>query len=309
MRALRARAGARPARVAPGAVQRARADHAAVGGARCAGAAARAGAARRGAAERRAPRTSTSRPAPAPASRWCAPDRASAAAEAEFMIGALLPMLRRVPVVGAEGLLVGRELGGCHGRAWSAWRRRRGRWRSCCGPSARGWWATTRRCMPSDALWARWQRRAAGPARADGAERRGVRAADLLHALPGPARRALPAVLQAQPGAGEPGALEPVRRGGAGRGAGQRPHGRGLVRQPGARRCWTPGGRCTGIDTLQVTPRVASTTRESRVRSAWAVARRIDELLQPAAPPRARASGRRPPDELSLILQTVQRPA
>jgi D-3-phosphoglycerate dehydrogenase len=33
-------------------------------------------------------------------------------AEAEFMIGALLQMLRRVPVVNGEGLLVGRELGG-----------------------------------------------------------------------------------------------------------------------------------------------------------------------------------------------------
>ena len=29
-----------------------------------------------------------------------------------------------------------------------------------------------------------------------------------------------------------------------------------------------------GVDTLQITPRVASTTRESRLRSAWAVARR-----------------------------------
>jgi len=38
------------------------------------------------------------------------------------------------------------------------------------------------------------------------------------------------------------------------------------------------------IDTLQITPRVASTTRESRVRSAWAVARRIDEILAAAAP-------------------------
>jgi hypothetical protein len=37
--------------------------------------------------------------------------------------------------------------------------------------------------------------------------------------------------------------------------------------------------------TLQITPRVASTTRESRTRSAWAVARRVDELLSltPAA--------------------------
>jgi D-3-phosphoglycerate dehydrogenase len=34
-----------------------------------------------------------------------------------------------------------------------------------------------------------------------------------------------------------------------------------------------------GIENLQITPRVASTTRESRLRSAWAVAKRIDEML------------------------------
>jgi D-3-phosphoglycerate dehydrogenase len=60
---------------------------------------------------RRAPRTSTSTPARAPASRWCARPR-QRRAEAEFAIGALLQMLRRVPVLNAEGLLVGRELGG-----------------------------------------------------------------------------------------------------------------------------------------------------------------------------------------------------
>jgi D-3-phosphoglycerate dehydrogenase len=41
------------------------------------------------------------------------PATASATAEAEFVIGALLAMLRRVPIVNAEGLLVGRELGAC----------------------------------------------------------------------------------------------------------------------------------------------------------------------------------------------------
>ncbi len=46
--------------------------------------------------------------------------------------------------------------------------------------------------------------------------------------------------------------------------------------EPGAQ---DPGRPLRHIDTLQVTPRVASTTQESRVRSAWAVARRIDELL------------------------------
>jgi phosphoglycerate dehydrogenase-like enzyme len=40
-----------------------------------------------------------------------------------------------------------------------------------------------------------------------------------------------------------------------------------------------PGRPLRHLDTLQVTPRVASTTLESRSRSAWAVARRIDELL------------------------------
>ena len=34
------------------------------------------------------------------------------------------------------------------------------------------------------------------------------------------------------------------------------------------------------VDNLQITPRVASTTRESRIRSAWGVARRIDEVLR-----------------------------
>lgn len=41
------------------------------------------------------------------------PQDASATAEAEFVIGALLQLLRRVPVLSNEGLLVGRELGAC----------------------------------------------------------------------------------------------------------------------------------------------------------------------------------------------------
>jgi phosphoglycerate dehydrogenase-like enzyme len=45
-----------------------------------------------------------------------------------------------------------------------------------------------------------------------------------------------------------------------------------------------PGRPLERIDTLQVTPRVASTTRESRLRAAWDVARHIDSLLAPADP-------------------------
>jgi D-3-phosphoglycerate dehydrogenase / 2-oxoglutarate reductase len=42
------------------------------------------------------------------------------------------------------------------------------------------------------------------------------------------------------------------------------------------------GRPLNGIENLQITPRVASTTRESRLRSAWAVVKRIDELLSNA---------------------------
>jgi phosphoglycerate dehydrogenase-like enzyme len=61
--------------------------------------------------------------------------------------------------------------------------------------------------------------------------------------------------------------------------------------EPGA---LDPGRPLRHLDTLQVTPRVSSTTRESRLRSAWAVAQRIDTILQaePArGPVRRRAAG------------------
>ncbi|MGS0755850.1 hypothetical protein ACVBEH_15005 [Roseateles sp. GG27B] len=40
-----------------------------------------------------------------------------------------------------------------------------------------------------------------------------------------------------------------------------------------------PGRPLHGLSALQVTPRLAGTTRESRTRAAWSVARGIDELL------------------------------
>ena len=73
--------------------------------------------------------------------------------------------------------------------------------------------------------------------------------------------------------------------------------------EPGA---LDPGRPLHDIDTLQITPRVASTTRESRIRSAWAVARRIDELLTGHAGPRA-ASSRRRRQTTRLILQPAKR--
>jgi phosphoglycerate dehydrogenase-like enzyme len=54
-----------------------------------------------------------------------------------------------------------------------------------------------------------------------------------------------------------------------------------------------PGQPLHGVAALQVTPRLAGTTRESRTRAAWGVARRIDELLAASPEPAAefRASG------------------
>jgi len=52
--------------------------------------------------------------------------------------------------------------------------------------------------------------------------------------------------------------------------------------EPGA---MDPGRPLHDVDSLQITPRVAATTRESRIRSAWAVVRRIDELLAANASP------------------------
>jgi phosphoglycerate dehydrogenase-like enzyme len=46
--------------------------------------------------------------------------------------------------------------------------------------------------------------------------------------------------------------------------------------EPGA---LDPGRPLYGFENLQITPRLASTTRESRLRSAWSVVKRIDELL------------------------------
>jgi D-3-phosphoglycerate dehydrogenase len=60
-----------------------------------------------------------------------------------------------------------------------------------------------------------------------------------------------------------------------------------------------PGRPLRHIDTLQVMPRVAATTQGSRVRSAWAVARRVDELLS-VSPPRSEFRGTLPDEFADL---------
>jgi len=65
-----------------------------------------------------------------------------------------------------------------------------------------------------------------------------------------------------------------------------------------------PGRPLAQISTLQVTPRVAAITRESRSRSAWAIARRIHALLSaakstPAEPASFEDLKRQPSDALA----------
>ena len=61
-----------------------------------------------------------------------------------------------------------------------------------------------------------------------------------------------------------------------------------------------PGRPLHQVRGLQVTPRVAGTTRESRLRSAWAVVRHIDELLaETPRPATAQPTGPEPPVDLA----------
>ncbi len=205
------------------------------------------------------------------------PAGASAAAEAEFIIGALLQLLRRVPVCNAEGLRVGRELGaavvGVVGITPTV--KPLAQLLSAFGARVTGYDPGVHASDPV------WQRAGVEPV----SLLELVRGSDCLCLLLGYATRyrglfgerllsearlnqvvvclshsrlfdeaALAHALTQGPMAAawldslEPGALD---------------EGRPLHQ----------------VATLQVTPRVASSTHESRVRSAWAVARRIDEAL------------------------------
>jgi D-3-phosphoglycerate dehydrogenase / 2-oxoglutarate reductase len=202
---------------------------------------------------------------------------ATAQAEAEFMIGALLSLLRRVPVVGSDGTLVGRELGaatvGLIGMAPAA--RSMAQLLAGFGSRVVGYDPSLH---ASDSVWERWKVKPMGL-------RELLETSDAVcvqlsyfsryHGLLG--ERFLPfckpnqvivsiahsalfnekaladALISGRIAAAwldslEPGALD-------------------------------VGRPLSGMDTLQITPRVASTTRESRLRSAWAVVKRIDELL------------------------------
>ncbi len=204
---------------------------------------------------------------------------ASAQAEAEFMIHALLSLLRRFPVVGPDGKLAGRELGACTvGLIGMA-------------PAARsmaqmlgGFDAKLVGYDPalhlSDGVWERWRVLPLGL-------RELLQEADAVCVqLPYFSRyrgllgeRFLPfckpnqVIVSISHSAlfDEAWLAEAL--------ATDRLAAVWLDSlEPGA---LDPGRPLHGIETLQVSPRVASTTRESHRRSAWAVAKRIDELIRP----------------------------
>ncbi len=210
------------------------------------------------------------------------PASASAVAEAEFTVSAWLQMLRRVPILNNEGLLVGRELGGCTvgvvGMTPAV--KPLTQLLAAFGAPVLGYDPGVH---ASDAIWAR---HGIEPVSLRELMHRSDAVCVLLTYYPRYAglfgervlaecktdqvivslahsslfnEAALARALSEGPLAAawfdslEPGLLD-------------------------------PGRALRHIDTLQVTPRVAGTTQQSRTRSAWAVARRIDELLfAPAA--------------------------
>lgn len=202
---------------------------------------------------------------------------ATASAEAEFVIGALLALLRRVPVHSSDGMLVGRELGcatiGLIGITPAA--RMLAQLLAAFGARVVGYDPATH---AQDSLWVEWGIEPVALreliALSDGVSvqlnyfqrYRGLLGERVLaHAKPGQVLVSL-----AHSAVFDERALADALA-----------HGRLLAAwfdsvEPGL---LEPGRPLCGQAALQVTPRLASTTRESRTRAAWGVARRIDELL------------------------------
>jgi len=207
---------------------------------------------------------------------------ATAQAEAEFMIGALLSLMRRVPVLGSDGMLVGRELGaatvGLIGMAPAA--RSMVQMLAGFGSKMVGYDPALH---ASDSVFERWRVKPLGLREL--LERSDAVCVQLsyfsrYHGLLGD--RFLPfckpnqvIVSIAHSGLFDEAALAEALTGGRVAAAWLD------SLEPGA---LDEGRPLHGLDNLQITPRVASTTRESRLRSAWAVARRIDEMLSATAP-------------------------
>jgi D-3-phosphoglycerate dehydrogenase len=216
------------------------------------------------------------------------------------MIGALIQMLRRVPVVSEDGLLVGRELGsaivGLIGMTPGA--RAVAQLLQAFGAKVLGYDPAVH---ASDGMWLRWRVEPVSLAelleRSDG----------VCVQLPYYTRylgllgerflaRCKPhqvMVSLSHSSLFDEAALAEVL------GSGQMAAAWFDCLEPGA---LEPGRPLHDIDTLQITPRVASTTLESRLRSAWSVARRIDEILSTAPAGRQPFRPTGPGDAIDLAL-------
>jgi phosphoglycerate dehydrogenase-like enzyme len=205
------------------------------------------------------------------------PVTASAVAEAEYVIGALLQMLRRVPVMSADGMLVGRELAGARigviGMPPSA--KPLARLLSAFGAKVVGYDPAVH---GADSLWARWGVEPFSMTdvfeHCDGvcvlltyfSRYRGLIGERFLAA----AKPNQVMVSLAHSSLFDEAALAQALT------SGRLAAAWFDSMEPGMMDIGRP---LRHLDTLQVTPHVASTTLESRSRSAWAVARRLDKLL------------------------------
>ena len=226
------------------------------------------------------------------------PATASAQSEAEFAIGAALQLLRRVPIVNVEGLLVGRELGSCSVGlvGMTAGARPLAQLLRAFGANAVGY---DPGLHMSDALWAGWGVRPL-------ALRELFEQCDVVCVLLSYFTRYRGLIGErylstckpnqvlvslAPSGLFNEAALAEVLQSGRMAAAWLD------SLEPGA---MEPGRPLHNVENLQVTPRVSATTRESRARSAWDVARRIDELLAGAAAPRISFRPKSPDDAVDL---------
>ena len=205
------------------------------------------------------------------------PLNASAAAEAEFAIAAMLQMLLRVPVLSEEGLLVGRELGGTRvgvvGMVPAA--KPLAKLLEAFGAEVVGYDPSVH---ASDPLWSRWGIAPVGLGEL-------FEGCDVVCVLLTYATRYRGLLGERFLATCKPNqvlvSLAPSSVFDEYALADALSEGRLAAAwfdsmEPGM---LDPGRPLRHRDTLQVTPHVASTTLESRSRSAWAVARRIDELL------------------------------
>ncbi|MET0517937.1 MAG: NAD(P)-dependent oxidoreductase [Burkholderiaceae bacterium] len=213
---------------------------------------------------------------------------ATASAEAEFAIGALLALLRRVPVQASDGMWVGRELGcatiGLIGMTPAA--KMLAQLLPAFGTRVVGYDPSLHQ---SDPLWLQWGIEPL-PLRELMEISEGVcvqlayfpRYRGLIgERVLGFAKAGQVLVSMAHSAVFDDAALAEALAGGRILAAWFDSLEPGLLE---------PGRPLHGMASLQVTPRLASTTRESRTRAAWGVARRIDELL--AAPPEPAAEFR-----------------